>query len=337
MGHTIWSARGEWRERRSLIVELETTTGIIGIGEASPLPGYSAEDIDAARLALETFCAAKLPTLDLDDPVEAARSLARFHAPKSPSARFAIETACLDAIARTIGCGLAALFESGSRTARATSLVSLFEPEPRLSHAIELGITSFKCKIGRLGEFDRELAALGRLRTALPTGAHLRVDVNGAWSPAQATQRILAVADQGATLVEQPCAPADMAKLLPGPVPIAVDESLASGVVGDELGPLIESGQIAAFVIKPAIVGGLAAAWDLARVANRAGVVPIISHLLDGPVALAACAELAVATDSSLAAGLECHQGLAAWPAISIPQFVGGEIRTCGKGLGVFT
>jgi o-succinylbenzoate synthase len=320
MSREVWSARGAWSERRGLILELEITAGIVGVGEASPLPGYAGDDFNTARAELEAFCAGSLPPLELDAPVEWARALALQ----------------LDAIAKSIGCGMAALFEASAGAATATSLIALFDPQPSLSRALERGITSFKCKLGRPGEFDRELEALGRLHNSLPTSAILRVDVNGAWSPDEAPNKLLAVADRGATLVEQPCPPSKMARLAPSPVAIAVDESLASGTVGEELAPLVARGQIAAFVIKPAVVGGLATAWDLVQAADDAGVVPIISHLLDGPIALAACAELAVATNASLPAGLDRHQGLSAWPTSSIPQFVGGQIRTCGKGIGDF-
>ncbi len=74
-------------------------------------------------------------------------------------------------------------------------------------------------------------------------------------------------------------------------------------------------------------LGGLTRCLSLARSARERGIAVVVSHLLDGPIALAAAAALALAVGSpERAAGLEPHVGLAAWPALPLPAFTSAHI-----------
>jgi L-alanine-DL-glutamate epimerase-like enolase superfamily enzyme len=67
-------------------------------------------------------------------------------------------------------------------------------------------------------------------------------------------------------------------------------------------------------------LGGFAACLDWAHLAQQHRGSVSMSHLFDGPVALAACAELALCLPGDQrAAGLTPHVGLQAWPACALP------------------
>ncbi len=98
------AARGR-SERAAVLVEVRTDRGAIGLGEAAPLPGMSPDALADAEQAIAAF--ARLAGVDLADREAARLLVAATTAP--PAARFALETALFDALAREHGISLAAL------------------------------------------------------------------------------------------------------------------------------------------------------------------------------------------------------------------------------------
>ena len=90
-------------------------------------------------------------------------------------------------------------------------------------------------------------------------------------------------------------------------------------------------------VLKPTLLGGMCACLALARDAAARGLSVVVTHVFDGPVALAAAAELAAALPGRvLACGLDRHGGLAAWPDVAIPQLGPDYVASAGRpGLGL--
>src|SRR5687768_10753625 len=78
--------------RRSLFLALQDDEGRIGLGEASPLAGWSREEIATSRWALEALS----NTFEIEAEVDAVDALVREIPPVLASARFALETALYD-------------------------------------------------------------------------------------------------------------------------------------------------------------------------------------------------------------------------------------------------
>jgi L-Ala-D/L-Glu epimerase len=92
------SAAGTWTERTGLTLILEDGAGLLGFGEAAPLPGFSPDDLGAARSALVALLGTRFPDYARYD---LAAALADVVPPlASASARMALETALLDVWAR---------------------------------------------------------------------------------------------------------------------------------------------------------------------------------------------------------------------------------------------
>ena len=86
------------------------------------------------------------------------------------------------------------------------------------------------------------------------------------------------------------------------------------------LSPRLSSLGCIAVVLKPMALGGYQTCLRLAAEAKVLGLDVTVSHLFDGPVALAAAAHLALAVASrSRASGLDLHGALAAWPPVPVP------------------
>lgn len=330
------NARGSWRERWGLLLEVQDADGFHGIGEASPLPGYSPETLEAAQAALDHWEAKGPPRLDETSPLlPQIRTEIETIDPAVPSARFAVETALLDLAGRRLGKPMWSLLgaESPSPVPLA-ALLRLREPKAAIAEiqaVLARGITTVKVKVGRPG--DLELLAAVRATF----GSSLRLDANGAFTPENVGERLAALARFEPELIEEPVSGAALFDLRESPIPVAADESLRLPGAWERLEPLRRRGLLRAVVLKPMMLGGGLACLDLAHRAAEFGIGAIITHLFDGPVALAAATQLALSLPGErLACGLDRHPGLAAWPAIEIGWLGEGEIvASSSPGLGL--
>jgi len=344
LGAGASNASMAWRQRRGLLLELCDREGRIGQGEASPLPGFSSDTLVEARADLLGVDWAALPDLapgdGLLDDIGEALSAAGLNA---PTARFAVETALLDLVGQAAGLPVHALLAAtmpgagadGSRPS-AVPLAALLARDLLASAAERVGegYGCLKVKVGRAPA--EELALLGALRAEVGDGVLLRADANRSLDAEMAPGWLQAAADLGLEFVEEPLPPARLRELLPSPVPIAIDESLEAGSGASGLAAALEAGAYRYVVLKLAYHGGALRCLRLAAEARSLGAQPVVSHLLGGPVALAAAAELALALPPGPAAGLAPHAGLSMWPALELPAYGRAEILSHDRpGLGL--
>src|SRR4051812_31257506 len=118
--------------RPSLLLALTDEAGAVGLGEASPLPPFSREDLDACARALDDVHE-RLAPLDDEAPAAEAISFALQRMEPAlaaaPSARFALETALLDLLARRRGLSVATLL-GGARSYGAVHANALLAADP---------------------------------------------------------------------------------------------------------------------------------------------------------------------------------------------------------------
>ena len=110
------TVRGTARARQAVRVRLHDGEGQSGLGEALPLPGYSRDDADTAQRLLAALFGVGLEVPDSTTGVACiAATLAPLEAllAPSPSARFALECALLDLLARRAGQSAAAWLAEG--------------------------------------------------------------------------------------------------------------------------------------------------------------------------------------------------------------------------------
>jgi len=334
------NARRTWAERTGFLVILRDREGARGAGEASPLPGYSPEEEGRARRALEEARVRPPAPLRAGEPpepqlVEALRAVD----PGAPSARFALESALLDLAARRAGVSVARLLagDRAERTVPAAVLLGATDPDRAAAEARAAaagGAAAIKMKVGRPGRFDEEAEALRRAGEAAGGAVRLRADANGAWTPEEARERCALLARESPEYLEQPVGPEELLRFRDPPAPIAADESLLLPGAAERL---LRMEPPPVLVLKPTLLGGFTPVLRLARAAEAAGAAVTVGHALEGPVALAAAAQLALALPGTvLACGLAPHPGLDAWGAAPPPGVAPSGIRPSGRpGLGV--
>ena len=247
----------------------------------------------------------------------------------SPSARFAIETALLAAAAREMGMPIASLLVP--KPAPSLPCACVVDDPAAARRAVLAGVRTLKIKVGaRAGDIDRVIA----IHHAAPD-AMLRLDANRSWPRDRVASILRALAELPIEFVEEPSANSFALLSDPLPVPIALDESLAL-LSPEQITRALASPNLAAIVVKPTLVGGLANAIQLAARAREAGKRVVFSHTLEGPIGTAACAALAVAIgERDTAVGLAPHAALASWP-IGLPHLTASTLHaSLEPGLGL--
>ena len=316
----VGAARARRNARVGALVTLTDTLENKGFGEASPLPGFSPESLSDAVNALSDALAL-VTDESLEDPIAALTQ--RSLDPLTPSARFAFETALLDLVARRRGVPLHRLLSDREASPVPVNAYvgaalddGLIE---RTEAALSRGVDTIKVKLAGDSRFEAELAALQELRARASGRWSLRLDANAAWTLSAARRNLRALAALDVAFVEQPVAPGELRELGECDVPWAIDESLTDRADTDFVLREGRRSGCSAVILKPAL-HGLLRARELGVSASNIGLDVVVTHLFDGPVALASACELALSLPSVIACGLDHHSGLSAWPATAIAQ-----------------
>jgi len=339
---TLSTARGPISVREGVLLSLESDSGLVAWGEATPIDGFGLETVEESALALVQLGRGLLGRDPVELPVLLAEAGTR--APGAPAARGAVDVALHDLRARGAGLRLAALLSGCERPLAKTAvsvnaLVSACdarEIEARARAAVRQGYRTVKLKVGArsLGEDERRVAAL---RRGAGRQTRLRLDANGAWDEGTAAEALARFAPHTIEFVEQPVAAGDvsgMARLrASSPIAIAADEAATSE---SDAARVLESGAADLLVVKPAAAGGLAAAARIASRAREAGVGVVVTSLLDSGLGVAAALHFAVSLEGEgrccgLATGSLFERDLAHLPDVSL----GRLSLPPGPGLGV--
>lgn len=304
------TAGGVLVARELVVVRLEDDEGVAAFGEAAPLEAYDGVSIDSVWEALR----------DGPPPRDAP-----------PQARAAWELAELDLAARRRGKPLG---EPGAEAIPVNLTLPAGPPEDAAKAAaagLRAGYACFKLKVGLPDDDDR----VGAVREAIGPWPALRLDANGAWSPAAAVAAIEGLARHDLQLVEQPCATLEeLAEVRARvEVPIAADEPVA---VASDVRRAVELGACDAVNVKLAASGGLRPAREALRAAADAGIGAWLSSTLDGPWGIAAALQLAASERLALACGLGTLSLFDAAIADTLPPPANGLMAVPqGPGIGV--
>ncbi|MFB6207415.1 MAG: enolase C-terminal domain-like protein [Haloglomus sp.] len=324
LARPLATARGAITEREGFVVRL-SVDGTTGVGEATPLPGWT-ESRSECEAALEQVA----DVLSADDTGEPTALLDdRGTLADAPAARHAVASAALDARARATSEPLYRVLVDGStRTVEsvpANATVGDGTPDETAdaaAAAVTDGFETVKVKVGARGVADDD-ARLAAVRERCPD-VTLRADANGAWDSKTAERALASFADHDVAYVEQPLA-ADATVDEQGrrdlrahaslrdagaDVGIALDESLAVG--DDPVAAALAADAADALILKPMALGGPDRAAAAAREVRAAGVTPVVTTTVDGALARAGAVHAAATIPDVPACGLATADRLAA-------------------------
>ncbi len=317
-------AGGSQPQADNVLVRVQLADGSIGLGEAAPFPAFNGDTQAAAlasiREAAESLCG-------LDASIRDIAAQLKRDCP-SPSARAAIEMACLDAQTRRVGESLWHYF--GGACSELCTDITVVTGSPQHAaasarRAVADGFETIKIKVGGAAA-ETDAARLAAVFDAAP-GADFILDANASLSAEAAMALLQSLGDQvtRVALFEQPTAKDDLdglARVRRAGVLVAADESVTSP---EQLPKL--TGAVDVVNIK-LMKSGVIEAWDLALAARGCGLRLMIGGLVES--------DLAMSVSACLAAGVGGFEFVDLDTALFVrdPPFVGG-VRRQGPRLSV--
>lgn len=297
----------------NVLVRIESDEGIVGWGEACPVPAFTSE---TQASVVELVEARVAPTLIGRDPLARAPRLAdlatvlRF----APFTTAAVDTALLDLAGRALGVPVSTLLGGAFRERIEVHGSVGWDEDPgrMVETALEQRATYrwLKLYAGR-GEIDADLDRLQAVRDAVGPDTRLMVDINGMWTPSDVVRALQRAPEVGLELLEQPLPPGaepamrDLVARMA--IDVAADESVrsvadAAIVARDRTATVINVGA--------SKIGGPTAAFAAARIAAANGLGVMVGSVI----------ELGVAT----AMGLHLA---AALPELAYPSYLMGPLK----------
>jgi L-Ala-D/L-Glu epimerase len=277
-------SRGTSTTRNNVILEIEQD-GVVGRGEAAPLPRYG-ESAESATAALAEMARAAF------DPKAFAEEAARLAVPGQNAAAAAFDAALHDLAAKKLGIPVREMLGIGKRPLAPTSWTIGNDP---IDEALEKVAASqhfevLKLKMGLPGDMELLRAVRGA------TSQAIRVDANEGWSLEDAEAKVGELAELGVELVEQPLRHDQLEEMRrlkkKSRVPLIADESLHHA--GDI--PAL-AGAFDGINIKLAKCGGIAPALKLIATARAHGLKILLGCMVESSLGIAAALAVAPLVD----------------------------------------
>lgn len=317
------TSRGEYHQKTSYLIQL-SDAGLVGVGEAAPLPDLSVDGAIDLRLIAENLLEKNLQSQDVE-------SLLELWEPGTvdsmPSLRFALHCAwnhlqylkTLPDIATSpikpshwIKNG----FTSGKTGIPINGLVWMNHVEAMYEEAIakiNAGFNCIKFKVGAL-DFDEECKMIEKIRKNFSAfQLEIRLDANGGFDEDTALEQIQELSRFDIHSIEQPvktrCPELDRICRF-SKISIALDEELI-GVHPDKMGnnerdgkTLLQWAKPHYIILKPTLLGGLDLADRWIKLASDLNIGWWCTSALEGNVGLSSIAQWVSQYQPSI------HQGL---------------------------
>lgn len=302
LSQPLETAAGTIDTRTGLLVRVAAEPG--GIGEATPLAGWTEPLVETKRALRAAQDSVTTHGVEHGLPDRS----------KTPAARHAVSLALADQQARRTGQPLSQTLTDTDTLEHVPVNTTIGDiPHPAIvaeaRSRVADGYTTLKIKVGaRTVAADKK--RLSAIRDNLERPLNIRIDANGAWDRTTAEHALTEFSDLDIEYVEQPLPPDDLtghAALRSGPIPIALDETLAT----HDLDRILARDAADVLILKPMVLGGIDQARAAASDAMNAGIDPVITTTIDGVVARTAAGHLAATLPPDRAHGLATADRLA--------------------------
>ena len=301
------TAHGTQTERRGVLLKLHTDVGLVGLGEAAPIPGSAPRAWSDVAMLCEAV-SSSLPGKRLEEAREVPPPADHLHPAAVAAVRCGLDTAVCDVLSQAADVPLALwLHREASETVPVNATIALPNAASAADAAAKARASDFPCvklKVGMAAAAGAECERVGAVRKAIGDRLKLRLDANGAWGVEQAIHTIQALESYDIELVEQPVACGDVEALrrvrAAVRIPIAADEDVDSVAAAQRV---LGAGAAQVLVIKPMVVGGLRPARQIIERAQAQGVSCIVTTTLDAGIGTAAALHLAATLPAT---GLAC-------------------------------
>lgn len=271
MSEISWSS-GKRTGSTRLICEVTTEGGLRGYGETICLLDF----VPAVFEGLVAPLGMGSKITDVERLTRAAEGAGYYHHKRAlVFALSALEMAMWDACGKHAGMPLHQMWGGSYRSrVEMCAYVYISHPETVAEALIgyrEQGFRSFKLKVGL--DPEQDIALVAKAREVLGPSVNLRIDANGAWTPAMAKRMLARLAPYDLQYVEQPLPVEDLAGAArlreSSPVPICVDEG---AYTLQETMTAIRLGTADVVLVDPHEAGGLWQCLKTGAVCEAAGI-----------------------------------------------------------------
>jgi L-alanine-DL-glutamate epimerase-like enolase superfamily enzyme len=283
----LQTSYGTVRERELVQVSVADRDGVVGHGEAAPLPAYDGVEVARVLRALERY----RPLIEGASERGGAQILEDCRrADELPQALAAIDMALWDRAGRRAGRPLAALLvEQPAGAVAVNATIGALDRAQAAEQAVAAVAQGFRCLKLKVGAGD-DAGRVAAVRAAAGAHALLRLDANGAWTVEQAVRAIEALSPAGLELVEEPVHGLAGVR--------AVRERVATRVAIDETAAehgALSAGVADAVCLKVSRCGGVSGLLAAAALVRSSGAEVYVASTLDGPLGVAAGVHAAAA------------------------------------------
>ena len=332
----IWS-QGARHGITAIIVEVETDTGIIGIGESVPAPN------PAVTVAAITSAADLLVG---KDPRQVRAIWSQLQGPggwaafdRAGNAALAgVEMALWDIVGKALDCTVADLFGGAIRDhIEVMGFVQNAKSDVMEREAAAMATAGYGTLYTKVGFGEkRDVSAATALRTGGGDAVEIRIDPNEAWSPGFALAMAHRLADLRVQYIEQPIRAVGVSEMAllrqRSPVPIAANQS---SWTNENVMDLVRANAADVIMTDPWQAGGLTRFAEAAAICEHAGI-PLVYHSF-APLSIATRAAMAVlTTTTAVTYAHQTYNHMTAGDIVTDPvEIIGGRIDVSDRpGLG---
>lgn len=298
------TSRGTLTDKETYVIRIweEARPEVAGIGECPLLRGLSADDRPEYEQKLQEVC-------------EHIAHINPGELQEWSSIRFGVEMALADLHYGGKGSYFPSAFTQGEQAIEINGLIWMGDRSTmfsRICQKLEAGFRCIKLKIGAI-DFEEELALLDYIRHHFsPDEVELRVDANGAFTPANVMSRLNALAAFELHSIEQPIRQGqwkEMAHLCrTAPVAIALDEELIGVSRTEQKRELLETIRPQYIILKPALCGGFEGAREWITLAEERHTGWWVTSALESNIGLSALAQWVATLHNPMPQGLGTGQ-----------------------------
>lgn len=281
-----------------IIVKIETDTGHVGYGEASPNGAVTGDTKGAIIGAIEDHIKKHLIGMDIENMEEIMKRLDKSIV-KNTSAKAAVDIAVYDLFGQLYNAPIYKLLGGNRKEIFTDITISVNSPEEMARDsitAINQGYRTLKVKVGKNSDLDMQ--RIRAIREAVGKDIAIRIDANQGWTPKEAVYILRKMEDAGFNieLVEQPVLAHDLEGLKfvtdNVSIPVLADESVFSP---RDAMTIIQMRAADLINIKLMKTGGIHNALKICSMAEIYGAECMIGCMLEAKVSVTAAVHLAAA------------------------------------------
>lgn len=271
-----------------------------GIGECNMFRGLSADDRPDYEQKLTWVC----------DRIDKGQGASHLNIQEFPSIQFGLEQAFQSLAASHPMELFPSDFTAGVQQIPINGLIWMGDTgfmQTQIKEKIESGFSCVKVKIGAL-DFEIEMKLLQELRSLGGKDLEIRVDANGAFSPASAPQKLERLAALDIHSIEQPIRQGqtrEMHQLCKESIlPIALDEELIGIFSEEHRQELLDFIRPQYIIVKPSLLGGFKNCENWMQKAKDLGVKFWVTSALESNIGLNAIAQWTAGLPITMPQGL---------------------------------